>query len=1154
MATVLMISQLAVMAVLAGAPPAGAEDNGVGLAPAMGWSSWSFIRHDPTAADIEAQALAMHDSGLQAVGYQYINIDDFWYECPGSQGPNVGPDGFWVTDPTKFPAGPNGENGIAVVADYVHSLGLKFGLYVTPGISKQAASQAIPIAGTDETTEQIANAGAPEHNYNCGGMVGFDSQPDASVPGGEVLVPAAQQFLDNWADELESWGVDYVKLDGVGSFDIPDVIGWSEALQQTGRPIHLELSNSLNINDASVWEQYANGWRTGGDIECYCGSGGASYPLTDWSSVESRFNQVAEWQPYGEPGAFNDYDSIEVGNGANDGLTLVQRETQLSLWALASSPLILGTDLTNLDPTDLGLLKNRPVVAMDQDGIDAARIAETSTSQIFAKTEKNGDVYVGIFNTGGSPQVLTTTAATLGLSSSSAYELDNLWTHERTETAGVIEANVPSDGVALFQVSPVSDANLFPPSVTLDVNAPAELSAETPTPVTASLTNNGVQTVSVARVGLVASSGWTVTPHVANLGRVAGGQTGSATFEVTAPSPGQLFGTGELTATATDMWPAPLGLLHGPARPAHNGVLPAQQSPCARSGPGPFGIPWLHGTQCTSLVLSETVAAPVEAPYKTYSSATDAGAVFAESGDEFGISGAGADVYSGADDYSTIYLPGSMGLTSTAVTEVTSQEAMSGYAKAGIIVRNDMTAANTAPEGVILFESPEGGIQMEWDNNGGEYIDTFTPSCSTGCSAAPNGAVPESLPIYLMLQRTGGDVYTGYYSYDGANWLEVGSATVPDQAGTQDAGMFVTSHATGQPGTVTFNGFSVTSSAAPPSMATLYMANAAGFGSGARLGGCGTCYYGEDYVGYVGSGGTSTFDDVTAPSDGSYELTIIYCDGTGVAGTPGRPGYIVVDGGTPQPLQFTSTGSFSAVGSMTLAVTLQAGLNTIEFEDASAYMPNIDAIVIGIPSAVEPPYASFSSASDAVPQFRQQGAEFGISGAGAGVYSGDDNYSTIYSPASMALTSTAVVEVLSQEDLVNYGKAGIIVRNEMTDAESTSSPEGVILFESPSGGLQMEWDNNGGEYIDDVSPPNGTIPDPLTSSTPSPVYLMLQRTNGDVYTGYYSLDGTTWTEVASETVPDQVNGPQDAGMFMTSGAKGDPATVDFQNFSVGQSA
>src|SRR6185437_1997405 len=111
---------MAAIAIGTSASPASAEDNGVGQTPALGWSSWSFIRHDPTATNIEATADAMKSSGLASVGYEYVNVDDFWYVCPGSQGPDVDQYGRWVTDTNKFPAGPDGENGIQVVADYVH--------------------------------------------------------------------------------------------------------------------------------------------------------------------------------------------------------------------------------------------------------------------------------------------------------------------------------------------------------------------------------------------------------------------------------------------------------------------------------------------------------------------------------------------------------------------------------------------------------------------------------------------------------------------------------------------------------------------------------------------------------------------------------------------------------------------------------------------------------------------------------------------------------------------------------------------------------------------------------------------------------------------------------------------------------------------------
>jgi hypothetical protein len=437
----LLVTLLALSALVAlvvdKTPPRPEDHNGVGRRPAMGWSSWSFLRRDPTLAGVEAQARALVKSGLARLGYDYVNLDDFWYQCPGAQGPDVDRYGRWVVDAARFP--PQGSaNGVEALAEYVHHLGLKFGIYVTPGISEQAVARNTAIRGTALRADDIATT-TVERNYNCGGMVGIDFDR-----------PGAQAFLDSWADELAQWGVDYVKLDGVGSFDTSDVAAWSAALRQTGRPIHLELSNRLAITEAATWASDANGWRTGGDVECYCSA--SSYPLTDWANVAMRFDQVADWAPYGRPGGYNDYDSIEVGNGSDDGLTPVERQTQLSLWALGSSPLILGTDLTHLSATDLSDLDNRAVISVDQDGIDATRIAETLSSQVFAKPERNGDAVVGLFNTGIRSEVVSISATDLGLPAGSGYRLDNLWTHRRTATAGAIAAIVPSHGVVLYRV------------------------------------------------------------------------------------------------------------------------------------------------------------------------------------------------------------------------------------------------------------------------------------------------------------------------------------------------------------------------------------------------------------------------------------------------------------------------------------------------------------------------------------------------------------------------------------------------------------------------------------------------------------------------------------------------------------------------------
>src|SRR4051812_7733953 len=112
LAAVLLALPVAAVAAVAGPQVAQAEDNGVGRTPLLGWSSWSFVRRNPTAAGIEAQADAMKSSGLGKAGFRYVNVDDFWYQCPGGQGPNVDQYGRWVIDSAKFP------DGVKPVADH----------------------------------------------------------------------------------------------------------------------------------------------------------------------------------------------------------------------------------------------------------------------------------------------------------------------------------------------------------------------------------------------------------------------------------------------------------------------------------------------------------------------------------------------------------------------------------------------------------------------------------------------------------------------------------------------------------------------------------------------------------------------------------------------------------------------------------------------------------------------------------------------------------------------------------------------------------------------------------------------------------------------------------------------------------------------------
>jgi hypothetical protein len=598
--------------------------------PVLGWSSWSTFRHVSTAAIDEAEARALVSDGLKAEGYDYINQDDGWYECPAvsytganqNYGPTVDQWGRWVTSQTTtsdtgaFPNQGN-VNGIEVLANYVHSLGLKFGIYLTPGISGNALYQNTPIEananghllGTasgytaDDITlgftpglqpAQYSSTLTDAENYNCGGTweLNYNS-------------PGAQEYVDGEADEFASWGVDFVKLDGVLDSNTTDLEAWSKALAQTGRPIALDVTEgAYDTAIAPQLDKYATQWEYTPDIE----EGGGSSGLTGYQSAYLRLNAAAQWQPFAGAGkGFNDLDSVEVGNGqtaANptdisgvtqryDGLTLPGRESVLSLWSLASSPIILGSDLTTLNktqnPVDLALLSNRDVLGVDQDGIPATRISVTPTEQVFTKTEANGDVIVGLFNTDYSqPHVITTSAAKLGLTGSGPYVVRDLWaddsdlcaaqsvltanptpisvqtplcgagTPRSFETGGAISANVPAEGVALYEVtrlpqtrSHANDGYLgqAPPSTTVNLTGVSRLTAGQPTTATETFTNNGAAPVKGVSFNISAPAGWTVTPESCGFARtVAPGQVVDASFGVTAPTADT---TGTVTATAT---------------------------------------------------------------------------------------------------------------------------------------------------------------------------------------------------------------------------------------------------------------------------------------------------------------------------------------------------------------------------------------------------------------------------------------------------------------------------------------------------------------------------------------------------------------------------------------------------------------------------
>lgn len=462
-----------------GVPRATAKSPALAATPLMGWSSWSHLRKEPTYAKVKDQADALLANGLDEVGYDHVNLDDFYYACKG-WAPAVDSYGRWVTDKTRFPD-VDGKDGLRALADYVHGKGLKFGLYMTPGISMRAVIENTPIEGTDLHARDIVTAkpgtdpstfSSDSDYYNgyyrmvnygrCGSMAAID-----------FTKPGAQEFIDSWARKFESLGADYLKLDGVGADSadaqvdpelkgqspgaVADVRAWSEALDTLEHPIHLELSNKLPMVNAAAWARYAHGWRTQKDVECYS----SCAELTKYSMVATRFDSAADWQSYAGPGGWNDLDSMQVGGGATrSGLNTEESKTQITLWAMAASPLILGADLTALTTGDLTLLKNRDVIAVDQDGVAATRMVRTSGTQVFVKRERSGAFVLALFNTGDAARDITVSLTDAGLSG--AATLTDLWagTSAGTATGTWTAASVPAHGVRLVRAVPAPTTHL----------------------------------------------------------------------------------------------------------------------------------------------------------------------------------------------------------------------------------------------------------------------------------------------------------------------------------------------------------------------------------------------------------------------------------------------------------------------------------------------------------------------------------------------------------------------------------------------------------------------------------------------------------------------------------------------------------------------
>lgn len=364
--------------------------------PPMGWNSWNTFGADINEKLIFETADKMVETGLLDAGYDYLVIDDCWSLKERDK------DGRLVADPEKFP------HGMKAVADYVHSKGLKFGMYSCAG------------------------------NLTCAGYPGSFEH----------------EFTD--AETFAEWGVDFLKYDYCYHSNI--IHGkylyrrMGLALKNCGRDI-LFSACSWGADNTAEWmrETGANMWRSTGDI------------FDTWESIKKLTEEQDAILPYGGAGCFNDMDMLVVGmygkgNVGLEGLNDVQYKTHFSIWALMGSPLMIGCDIRNMNEETHRILTNKELIKINQDK-DCRQVFKlpnhwNDNVKIYARNLENGDIAVGMFNFGGEKAVVRMTVDELGIPESTdrTLKLENVWDDETvTVTNGAFIHDIEPCGCLVYR-------------------------------------------------------------------------------------------------------------------------------------------------------------------------------------------------------------------------------------------------------------------------------------------------------------------------------------------------------------------------------------------------------------------------------------------------------------------------------------------------------------------------------------------------------------------------------------------------------------------------------------------------------------------------------------------------------------------------------
>lgn len=401
----------------------------ISLTPPMGFNSWNCWAHEVSDAKIRATAEAMVATGLVNHGWTYVNIDDCWQGKRGGEWNAIQPN-------ARFP-------DMAALADHVHGLGLKLGIYSTPWITSYAGF----VGGSSDD-----EAGKWEKAvHGLGGKHYWKNRRHGK-----------HKFDVGDAKQWAAWGIDYLKYDW-GPNEVVSIERMASALEASGRDIVYSLSNTAPFKLAAPLAKRANLWRTTGDIRDDWDNGNST-GTGGWQGIRDIWRYHPKWAKFNGPGHWNDPDMMVVGHVGwgklrPTRLTPDEQYTHVSLWCLWSAPLLLGCPIEKLDEFTLSLLSNDEVLAVNQDalGLQAVKVAESGFGEVIGKNLADGSRAAGLFNKGPLEGEISMQWSDIG--DTGPFRVRDLW---RQQDLGVFEsgftAKVPAHGVVLLRLIPVKAA------------------------------------------------------------------------------------------------------------------------------------------------------------------------------------------------------------------------------------------------------------------------------------------------------------------------------------------------------------------------------------------------------------------------------------------------------------------------------------------------------------------------------------------------------------------------------------------------------------------------------------------------------------------------------------------------------------------------